>query len=267
MKRHVSPRWIAQAVLVVACAFSLKLFYSKATADQLRWILAPTASCVELVSGARFQFESHAGYLSGDRAFLIAPSCAGVNFMITALVMLCAGKLLRNRAGETSWTLIPTAALAAYVVTIAANAIRIVVALQLRSVAGEIEWLNPNQLHRCVGILIYFGFLLLLFLVCEQNSSERTASLFRRSLFPLLVYYVTTIGIPLAGGAFQQSAGFWEYALFVLVTPLAVVLTCAVLRFGATASARRIGAGGRQIVCRRCHSGELVGPQPEAVHE
>jgi len=77
---------IAQCVVALAGALALKLHYSTASADQLRWILAPTAALVELVSGASFEFESRAGYISRERGFLIANSCAGVNFLIAAFL-------------------------------------------------------------------------------------------------------------------------------------------------------------------------------------
>src|SRR6267142_5972898 len=78
------PTWIrnAQLFVVVLCAAAVKLYYSTASVDQLRWILAPTTFVVGLISGSRFEFESHAGYLNSDRSFVIAASCAGVNFLI-----------------------------------------------------------------------------------------------------------------------------------------------------------------------------------------
>ena len=97
MKRRYTWNWITQCLLVLVGAFALKLHYSTASADQLRWILAPTAALVELVSGATFEFESHAGYISRERGFLIANSCAGVNFLIAASMIIATVMLLRWR--------------------------------------------------------------------------------------------------------------------------------------------------------------------------
>src|SRR5262245_54417413 len=123
---------IAQCVVSLASAFTLKLYYSAASADQLRWILAPTTALVELLSGATFEFESHAGYISRERGFLIANSCSGVNFLITAFLMLSMKKLLSDRSKNISWRFIPTAAVIAYLTTLVANTARIVIALRLR---------------------------------------------------------------------------------------------------------------------------------------
>lgn len=230
MKQRFTWTWGAQCVVVLAGVFALKLYYSEATANQLRWILAPTTACVELVSGASFEFESHAGYMSADRSFLIAPSCAGVNFLITAFLMLSARKLLFERSKRIGWGFIPTAAVISYLVTLVANATRISIALRLAQTPGRVSWLNPDQLHRFEGIFVYFGFLLLLFLVSENVSSEKNSGLFRQSVFPLLVYYATTLGIPLANGAYRQGAEFWEHSIFVVLIPLALILPIAASR-------------------------------------
>jgi exosortase K len=211
-------------IVVLLCALTLKVFYSTASADQLRWILAPTTVLVELLSATQFQFESHAGYISGDRTFLIAAACAGVNFLITSFLMLSLRKLWRERSQNVSWRFIPATALFAYLATLVANTVRISIALWLQRTPPGISWLTQNQLHRFEGILVYFGFLLLLFLVTEKLSSENPASLLRRSFFPLLIYYATTLGIPLANGAYRQGMEFWEHSLFVFLTPLLLIL-------------------------------------------
>ena len=241
----------AQLLVVLLCALTLKLYYSAASANQLRWILAPTTVLVELGSGTPFEFESHAGYITSDRSFVIAASCAGVNFLITAFLMLSLRKLWRDRSRNppvnVAWKFIPAAALFAYLATIVANTVRISTALRLHRMSLDLSWLSPNQLHRFEGILIYFGFLLMLFMVSEKMSSEnasglsphagrprRDIGLFRQTLFPLLIYYATTLGIPLANGAYRPgiaATDFWEHSVFVLLTPLLLILPLAMFRF------------------------------------
>lgn len=238
----VASKRNAQLVVVVLCAAAVKLYYSAASVNQLRWILAPTTAAVELVSGSRFEFERHAGYLSGDRGFLIAASCAGVNFLISAFLMLSLRRLWGDRARDAGWRFIPWAALCAYGATIVANTIRISTALRLRAASPEAGWLGPSHAHRVEGIFIYFGFLLLLFVVSEMMGHEsepraRTArGLFRRACCPLLCYYATTLGIPLANGAYRQGADFWMHALFVFLIPLLLLLPLAALRLYRTHS-------------------------------
>lgn len=233
LSNTVTLRLGAQLLAALICALSLKLYYSTASPNQLRWILAPTTALVELTTGRQFDFESHAGYLSSDRTYLIAASCAGVNFLITAFLMLTLRKLWKDYKGAhgrilpTKWRVIPAVALFAYLATIVTNTVRISIALWLQRNPLEVSWLTPNQLHRFEGIFIYFGFLLLLFIISEKMSSASPANLLRMSFFPLVIYYATMLGIPLANGVYRggvRSTEFWEHLLFVLVIPLPLIL-------------------------------------------
>jgi len=276
-ERNVSNRsgkQFAQLIVVLLCALTLKQYYSTANVNELRWILAPTTVLVELVSGSRFEFESYAGYINSDRSFVIAASCAGVNFLLTAFLMLSLGKLWRDRAQNIPWSFIPAAAVFGYLTTLVANTFRIAIALRLRAISPGIGWLDAKQLHRLEGILIYFGFLLLLFLFSEKmnhrtrtsfrwvasqtlwshsgdpmpsldhrtkstrdkeaSRSQRRSPLLRQSFFPLLTYYATTLGIPLANAAHRPEVlptDFWRHLLFVLLTPLILLLPLAAFRF------------------------------------
>jgi len=228
--------WNRNVQLAVALlgALALKLCYSTASPNQLRWILGPSTVLVQLVSGKTFMFESYAGYISSDRSVLIAASCAGVNFLITAFLMLSLRRLWKTRSQDIGWKVLPTAAVVAYLVTLVANTVRISTALWLQAMAVETRWLSPNQLHRFEGIVIYFGFLLVLFLVSEKVSSENASCLLRRSVFPLLMYYSVTLGIPLARGLYQPQdplTHFWEHSLFVVLTPLLLIAPLVAFRF------------------------------------
>ena len=147
MKRKLT--WSAQLALVGLCALALKSYYSTATADELRWILAPTTTLVELLSGVRFEFESYAGYMSSDRSFVIAVPCAGVNFLITAFLMLALRRLWRERFQALSWRFIPITAMFAYAGTLIANTVRICIALELRARA---QWKSMgSHTTNCTG--------------------------------------------------------------------------------------------------------------------
>jgi exosortase K len=212
--------WSAQLLIVGLCALALKYHYSTATPDQLRWILAPTTALVELVSGRSFEFESYTGYMSSDHTFVIAAPCAGVNFLITAFLMLGLRRLWLDRF-HTGWSFIPITAAIAYVTTLIANTARIFVALEIQKHSVEISWLNANQLHRVEGIVVYFGFLLLLFMLTEARRAANPARLF---VVPLLVYYLMTLAIPLTMGAYRDGTVFWEHFVFVLLLPLLLLL-------------------------------------------
>src|SRR5690349_17690225 len=208
--------WGAQLAIVTLCAFALKQYYSTGTANELRWILAPTTFIVELLSGRSFEFESYTGYMSTDHTFVIAVSCAGVNFLITAFVMLALRRLWEARFEGISWRFLPISLATAYVATVVVNAVRICIALEIQRRSIEVSGLNANQLHRLEGIVVYFGFLMLLFLIVERRNSRKMW------LFPLGVYYAMTLGVPLVNGSFHR-AGFWEHFSFVVILPLVLI--------------------------------------------
>jgi exosortase K len=218
MKRKVI--WSAQLLVVALCALALKYHYSTASADGLRWILAPTTALVELLSGRSFQFESYTGYMSSDHTFVIAAPCAGVNFLIMAFLMLSLRRLWRDRF-HTSWNFIPITAAIAYVTTLITNTTRIFIALEMQKHSVEVSWLNANQLHRLEGIVVYFGFLLLLFMLTEWRRAANPARLF---LVPLFMYYAITVGIPIVNGSYKLGAPFWEHFGYVLVMPLLLII-------------------------------------------
>ena len=52
----------------------IKLFYSKASVPDLKWILAPTSLWVRILSGIPFDYEPGSGYVSHSFRFIIALS-------------------------------------------------------------------------------------------------------------------------------------------------------------------------------------------------
>jgi exosortase/archaeosortase family protein len=164
--------------------------------------------------------------MSSDHRFVIAVPCAGVNFLITAFLMLGLRRLWRDRFQTVSWTFLPVAAAMAFVATLIANTTRICIALEMQRRSVDVDWLSGNQLHRLEGIVIYFGFLLLLFMLTERMEAAKPRTAL---LFPLGIYYATTLGIPLLNGSYRQGMPFWEHFGFVLVLPLIVVVSFVLL--------------------------------------
>ncbi|HSS21293.1 MAG TPA: exosortase K [Pyrinomonadaceae bacterium] len=241
MNSKINWKRIGQLVAVLLVAGSIKQYYSTASVNQLRWILAPTSAAVQFVTGSKFEFESYTGYVNSDHSFVIAASCAGVNFLITAFLMLALSRVWQTRAdtgpGKPVWLFIPLAAGCAYLATVVANTVRIATAVRLHGQSIDAGGLNPNQLHRLEGIVIYFGFLLLLFVLSERVANRKDVnrpSLLRQSLFPLFIYYATALGVPLLNSVRHSgiiAADFWEHSAFVLVAPLTLVLPPAIFRW------------------------------------
>ena len=172
---NVAAGDVAVATVALGTAWALKAFYSGAGADALRWILSPTVRLVAWTTGVTFELEPHHGYLSRDHLFLIAPACAGVNFLIVAFVSLCLGLAPAcSRAGERVALVLGSAA-AAYLATVLANAARIAVAIRLHEAGAALGPLTPSRLHCAEGVTVYFLFLLVLFSAAARVTGVRHA--------------------------------------------------------------------------------------------
>lgn len=162
--RHGATARLADGLvlaLALGAAYLLKDYHGRAGFDGLRWILGPTAGAVAWLTGAAFEVEAHQGYLSRELLFTIVPSCSGVNFMIAAFSSLTCGLVFTQRTPAAKLALLPLGAVAAYGVTILANAVRIAIAARLHLTGAEVGFLTPARLHRLEGIVVYFLFLCL----------------------------------------------------------------------------------------------------------
>jgi exosortase K len=221
---RLKPTTIFQLGFVLLIALALKFHYSTASVNELRWILAPTTFLVETITGTRFTFESYSGYMSNDRTFLIAASCSGLNFLIIAFLMLSLGRVWRDR--NARWSSIPLTLLAAYVATIGANTLRIVIARELDLQGGS---LTADEVHRLEGIVVYFGSLLIVYAIDEKLAAEKKTILARQAILPLAIYYAITIAIPLARGSYREP-GFAEHMIVVVLAPLMMLIPIVVIK-------------------------------------
>jgi exosortase K len=218
-----------QLVTVLTAAAALKQYYSTASANDLRWILWPTARLTELVTGTQFSFESYAGYIDSDRSFLIAAACAGVNFLIAAFLLLSLRKIWSHRLDSIRWFYLPVAAISAFALTIIANTVRISSALWLNKTHHELARLDRDEIHRLDGILVYFGCLLLMYFVNEKIEQRQTKIGFKHNLFPLAIYYAMTLAVPIMNGALRQGSDFLWHAAFVIAAPVVLIEVASVL--------------------------------------
>ena len=96
-------------------AYGLKLHYSRASVEDLTWILGPTARAVGWLRGETLTMVPDAGWAPPDGSYVIAPACTGVNFMILVLTVAVLGfaHRLRSPGRRLSWWLASLAGKAA----------------------------------------------------------------------------------------------------------------------------------------------------------
>lgn len=157
----------ASEILLVAVslliAWSLKRHYTDARADDLRWILSPTAHLVGAATGATFVMQPGEGYFSRERMFLIEKSCAGVNFMTAAFIMLAAALAHRARSAVSVASVAGLSLLASYAAAVAVNTMRITFAMWLGAQPAALSGFSAAEAHRIEGITVYFAGLVLLY--------------------------------------------------------------------------------------------------------
>lgn len=158
---------------MLAITYALKRHYSTADAEALQWILAPTAWFVETVVRAPFVFEHQAGYVNTDLRFAIAPSCAGVNFMIIAICTAALGFVTQMRSLRAKLALLFASVVVAYVATLGVNTARIVIALLLQAHPVSIAGLSSGQIHHAEGIIVYFASLCALYLFADRLLTQQ----------------------------------------------------------------------------------------------
>ena len=160
------------AMITALIAWGLKSHYAEARADDLWWILRPTAEVVSGVTGTTFTLQPGEGYLSRERLFLIEKSCAGVNFMIAAFAMLVFTLSPRLESWFAVVRILAASLLASYAAAVLVNAVRIAIALWLAAHPLPVSAFNPADVHRLEGILVYFGGLLLLYEVARRQTAK-----------------------------------------------------------------------------------------------
>lgn len=214
-------------VLTLLIAFGLKYHYSRASSEDLIWILGPTARVVEHISGIPFEKESGTGYINPDYRIIIAASCAGVNFLIAAFCMAMYSCIHQIECHRLKFLWLVISFMSAYLVTLAANALRIIFAIVFYQTELTFIWFTSEQIHRLEGILVYFSFLcsyywLLQGLMCRYvyRSGKEHQKKFRKhvSLYiPVFWYILIVLFVPLLNPAHHGDIHkFIEHSAFVL---------------------------------------------------
>jgi exosortase K len=155
-------------IVAVVIAWSLKQHYAEARADDLRWMLRPTAHLVGAATGATFVMQPGEGYFARERLFLIEKSCAGINFMIAAFAMLIVALVHRARSASSAARVLGASLAISYVAAVAVNTTRITIAMWLGAHPAALSGFSAGEVHRIEGITVYFVGLVLLYELVQR---------------------------------------------------------------------------------------------------
>lgn len=206
--------------ILSALALALKIHYSLAESGDLSWILVPTVDIVEPLSGIRFEQEAYAGFVNRARGVIIAPSCAGVNFLIISFLMAGVQGILhfercRARAAWLSFSLI-----AGFFLTISINSLRIIISIALHEADIHSSGIMADEAHRLMGAGLYLTALHIYFHAVRSflnilrpahksaaGLDETATGFYLPRLLPLFCYLFVTLFLPLLkcpGASAQQ---------------------------------------------------------------
>jgi exosortase K len=237
---------------------ALKTHYSRAASDQLEWILSPTATVVECFTGIRFEREAHAGAISREYGIILAPACAGVNFLIIVFSTLWFSILHRAEGTGRKLLWLGMSAAIAYLLTLGVNGLRIVVSVFLYRADIYGEWITPDRVHRIEGALIYFSFLALIYPVgakaaewlngrqsrergCPTEKDNGCAPLASVLAIPFAWYALVTVVTPFLNQAWRQNgARFVEHCCLVVAACSMVLLLFLLVVLGSRGIRSRI---------------------------
>ena len=243
-------------IVALLVAMGLKYHYSRAGSADLGWILRPTVGVVETISGIRFEKEDGAGYVNENGQIIIAPSCAGVNFLIIAFCMAAFSGLPCFKYSGTKALWMGVCAASAFLLTITVNTLRIIVSIYTIKADLHYQWMTPERLHRIEGVFIYFIFLCLFYSIlgktihlCNRNKilkKKRRININRISgqtiaaaFIPFFWYGLFSMCIPFFNRAhIKNGPQFVEHCLVIFSVCLAVFLLIFLIQL----CCRRIGS-------------------------
>lgn len=226
-------------------AYGLKSFYSRAGADDLRWVLGPTCRLVGILTGICFDPEPGAGWINHTHRMIVGPTCAGLNFLIIVFSTLHFSFLHRLEGLHRKLLWFGLSLGTAYLLTLGTNAIRIIAAIHLYQMDIYGDWITAARVHRLEGSLVYCFSLLAAYLTVDRvagrflfgvsptpAAANPIAPEIRSALVPLCWYILIAVVVPLLNRAyFREGMLFAEHTLMVLSVCLALLaLSCAVHR-------------------------------------
>lgn len=228
-KTTIQKYWLIYFVTIII-AFVMKFFCQTKDSNALIWILAPTSRWVSILSGIRFEYIMHEGYINHFYHFLIAPSCSGIRFMLLTFLMLVFSFLYQIKTRWKGYLWFIFSALFAYMSTIFVNGIRITAAIYIPIHLQDLRlmngWLNPDRLHTIIGTLIYFLSLCIIYSLASVILSKP-----RMLAVPSFWYLLVVLAFPFVKRIiYNEWSGFGQYALLIITVYSGVIILLRLLR-------------------------------------
>lgn len=165
--RGVFVYYAAVALIVVL----IKLFYHYCTTGDVLFMLKPVVFLVQSFNGLGFHYSDVTGFVSAQGNIIIDKSCSGINLGVILYAMLSVSFISRFQKTKSRVGMIFVFLAAAYVMTIAANAFRIIISIFLLGFDLSFIPLEGRELHKYVGMVFNFCFLIVFYIMTDKFIS------------------------------------------------------------------------------------------------
>ncbi len=140
-----------------------KFWYGQADTEALLFLLRPVSWLVHLVSNQPYTFVPEQGFHFPNGNILINSSCSGFNWLLLAYLLGVFAGLQSLRRPFHKMLLIPTILIAAYLLSLIVNSMRILFSIFiLEQLAQHATWL-----HLIEGAFVYLSSLILWYFACQ----------------------------------------------------------------------------------------------------
>lgn len=238
----ISHPALALHLCTLSLAWGLKGYYSRATADELFWLLASLARLAGFLCNLDFVWVPGTGFVHHARGVCIAPACAGMNFLIVCFVALHLVFMRSFQSRKIRYTgcggwrmvlawasLLPLACGAALFV----NTLRVAGSVLLYGADIYAGWFTAALVHELFGICLYLGALVVVCTVADTvcaGPGRRGASV---AAIVCGCYFGMTVLVPLCNGAAARyGVQFFRHALLVAACLLPLLALALLSRRG-----------------------------------
>jgi exosortase K len=149
---------------------SVNFLFRQLTTPDLKFILAPTATIVELFTGIDNVWIEGEGYKLIDYPIRIEKSCSGFIYL-NMIILLSAIMYIRKwQSFKSKKAIVYLTPVFAYLFVIVVNSLRIITAIGLEKISDKHSWFPNVLLHELVGGFYFLLGLVLIYLIIEKRK-------------------------------------------------------------------------------------------------
>lgn len=137
-------------------------------AELLMILLRPTALMVERALSISFDYHRGMGFYNSELAIIITGKCAGLNFFTALLGMLTFSFIAKVDRFWKKLIALGAFCIYAYILTILANASRIIGIVYMMNLGVFSNIRYENLLHQASGVVFYFTYFIIAYLLVDK---------------------------------------------------------------------------------------------------